>query len=69
MNIRLMCLKSPRVLGIIDISGQVHLDKLEEHVHACAECRPFFKQAILDLLRKIIREPKSSHGSTRAPAI
>jgi len=69
MNIRLMCLKNPSVLGIIDGTGHVHLERLEEHVKTCADCRPFFKPAILDLLRKLIRQPKLVRQSAGARAI
>jgi len=69
MNIRLMCLNNPRVLGIIDGTGHVHLERLEEHVRACAECRPFFKPAILDLLRKLIRQPNLVRPPAGARAI
>jgi len=54
MNIRLMCLKNPEALGIIDGAGHVHLERLEDHVRACADCRPFFRPAILALLRKLL---------------
>ena len=69
MNIRLMCLKNPRALGIIDGTGNVHLERLEEHVQTCADCRPFFKPAILDLLRNLVRQPKLVRPSARAQAI
>ena len=69
MNIRLMCLKNPKVLGIIDGTGNVHLERLEEHVRACADCRPFFKPAILDLLRKLVSQPRLVPSPARARAI
>ncbi|MEN6472986.1 MAG: hypothetical protein ABFD81_03150 [Syntrophaceae bacterium] len=69
MNIRLMCLKNPRALGIVDGTGHVHIERLEEHVRGCADCKPFFKPAILDLLRKLIRQPRLVRPSAGARAI
>lgn len=68
MNVRLMCMQSAWSLGIIDGNGQVHLDKLEDHVHGCAECRQYYKKAIFDLLHKIVRQPQTSRVSPGAPA-
>lgn len=65
MNVRLMCLQSPWSLGIIDGKGQLHLDKLEAHVRGCADCRPYYRKAILDLLGKIARQ---TQGAPPAPA-
>lgn len=67
MNVRLMCWQSPWSLGIIDGKGQLHLDKLEAHVQGCADCRPYYRKAILDLLGKIARQTQDQPAPS-APA-
>jgi len=69
MNIRLMCFNNPRALGIVDGSGHVHLERLEEHVKVCSDCRPFFRPAILALLRKLIRQTRPLHPPAGARVV
>lgn len=69
MNVRLMCMRSPWSLGIIDGNGQINLDKLEDHVHGCPDCSLYYKQAILDLLRKIVRQAQERHAYPGHPIL
>lgn len=62
MQVRLMCMRSPWSLGIIDPEGHVHLDKLEDHVFECHDCCRFYTKSIFTLLYKLYHKQGIQQG-------